>query len=66
MSPKKSTPLENVQKMTLFLADAADDQADTNRHIIETLKELVVLLEKMEASNALLEARVQFLEATNG
>ena len=62
----KDTPLMKVQRLTLLLADHADDQRAVNDSIVKTLAEMTGLFEKMEAANGLLEARVQMLEADNG
>ena len=57
--------LAKVQRLALLLADQADDQAATTTKITDVLLDITKLLESMDASNALLEARVQMLEADN-
>ena len=60
------TDMENVQKAVILLMDQASDQRDTNTSVLEVVSDITKLLESMDASNALLEARVQMLEAQDG
>ena len=59
------TDMENVQKAVILLMDQASDQRDTNTSVLEVVSDIVKVMESMDASNALLEARVQMLEADN-
>ena len=63
MTRPMTTQLKTVQQGLVLLMDIHEDQTDMNEHTIKALKEIVGLVEKIEASHGLLEARVQMLEA---
>jgi hypothetical protein len=60
------TPIEKVADLAVVVAKGVSQQTEHIMHILKTMGDLADVLTAMEASNALLEARVQFLEADNG
>ena len=58
--------MENVQKLVLLLTDKAQDQGDMIIQILDVIADIADLMIASDAAAALLEARVQFLEANDG
>jgi hypothetical protein len=55
-----------LEALVKLVGDVIDDQITVNDQMIKAQRDIVTLLESMEAANGLLEARVQMLEANDG
>jgi hypothetical protein len=55
-----------MQKLTLLLADKADDQGNMLSQLLEVMTQMADTMVAMDQETSLLDARVAMLEADNG